>query len=112
MKKLVFFILAYVLLSSGCEKNKYDAPGCIEDKIDNFISSVVCDNGAYVALYSFKGQDVYVFAEGYCGADLGATVYSKDCLYLGFLGGLSGNTFIQGVNFYDNAKFIKRLWEN
>ena len=112
MKKLAFLIVIYAFFSSGCEKNKYDAPGCIQDKIDDFKSTVVCDNGAYVGLYDFKGQEVYVFSEGYCGADLGATVYSQACLYLGYLGGISGNTFIQGVNFYDNAKYIKRLWEN
>jgi hypothetical protein len=112
MKKLAFIILTYVLLSSGCEKSKYGAPGCIEDKIDDFISSVPCDNGAYVAEYDFQGQDVYLFSEGYCRADLGTYVYSKDCLRLGYLGGIEGNKFIQGVDFYNNAKYIKRLWEN
>ena len=112
MKQLSLIVILFSLSISGCKKNSYDAPGCIEDKIDAFKVSVVCDHGAYVALYSFNDKDVYVFYEGYCGADLGAQVYSSDCLYLGFLGGLTGNTFIQGVNFYNNARFIKRIWEN
>lgn len=112
MKKSAFLILTYILLSSGCEGNKYDAPGCIEDKINDFTKSVICDNGAYVALYTFKGQNVYLFADGNCGADLGASVYSEDCYALGFLGGISGNQLISGTRFYDEAKFVKRLWEN
>jgi hypothetical protein len=112
MKQLIIILTLYSLLASGCEKSKYDAPGCIEDKIDEFVANVICDNGAYVALYKFNDKDVYLFYEGYCGADLGGTVYTKDCLYLGFIGGISGNTFIQGVNFYDSARYIKRIWEN
>jgi hypothetical protein len=112
MKKLFFLILTYVLLSSGCEKNKYDAPGCIEDKINDFKKTAICDHSASVALYTFQGKNTYLFSDGSCGADLGATVYSEECLSLGFLGGFSGNTLIQGVNFYNNAKFIKRIWEN
>lgn len=112
MKQLSLILILFSLSISGCKKNHYDAPGCIEDKIYTFKASVICDHGAYVALYSFNDKDVYLFFEGYCGADLGATVYSSDCLRLGFLGGISGNTFIQGVNFYNNARYIKRIWEN
>ena len=112
MKKLTAVLILITLTVTGCKKNDYDAPGCIQDKIDAFKTSVECDNDSYVALYSFNDKDVYVFSEGSCGADLGATVYSSDCLYLGFLGGITGNTFIQGVNFYNNARYIKRIWEN
>jgi hypothetical protein len=112
MKQLSTILILYILLASGCEKNKYDAPGCIEEKIDDFIANVICDKGAYVALYKFNEDDVYLFYEGDCGADLGGTVYSSDCLRLGFLGGIDGNKFIQGVSFYDYARYVKRIWEN
>jgi len=112
MKQISLLLILYILFSSGCEVSKYDAPGCIEDKIDDFISSVTCDKGAYVSLCKFNGEEVYLFYEGDCGADLGGTVYSSDCLRLGFLGGIDGNKFIQGVNFYDNVRYIKTLWEN
>ena len=112
MKNISLILITYILFSSGCEKDKYDAPLCISDRIDEFKKSVICERGSYVALYEFKGDDVYLFAEGTCQPDLGAAVYSKNCLSLGFLGGISGNTYIDGVNFYNNAKYIKRLWEN
>jgi hypothetical protein len=112
MKQFSTILFLYLMLASGCEKNKYDAPGCIEDKIDEFIANITCDKGAYVALYKFNEEDVYVFYDGDCSNELGATVYSSNCLNLGFLGGLSGNTFIQGVNFYVYARYIKSIWEN
>lgn len=112
MKKAVFFTIMYTLLLSGCEKNKYDVPGCIEDKIQEFTKTVICDSGASVSLYIFNGKNTYVFSDGNCGADLGASVYSEECYSLGFLGGISGNTFIQGVKFYDVADFVKWIWKN
>jgi hypothetical protein len=112
MKKAIFLAIMYTLLISGCERNNYDAPGCIEDKIREFSKSTICDTGASVAVYKFKARNVYVFSDGSCGADMGASVYSQDCNSLGFLGGISGNTLIQGVKFYDEAKFVKRLWQN
>jgi len=112
MRKLVILILTYILFASGCEKNKYDAPGCIEDKINEFKTTTVCDNGAYVAIYTFKGKNVYLFDEGTCGADLEESVYSEDCYKLGSLGGITGNMMISGVKFYEEAKFVKRIWEN
>jgi hypothetical protein len=112
MRKLILIMLTCTLFASGCDKNNYDAPGCIEDKINQFKATVVCDNGAFVALYTFKGKNVYLFNEGSCGADLEESVYSEDCYKLGSLGGITGNTMISGVKFYEEAKFVKRIWEN
>jgi len=112
MKKVVFFTILFTLLIPCCEKNNYDAPGCIEDKINEFIKTAICDSGASVSLYTFNGKNVYLFSDGNCGADLGASVYSEDCNSLGFLGGISGNTLIQGVKFYDKADFVKWIWKN
>ncbi|HBH83791.1 MAG: hypothetical protein A2X05_08145 [Bacteroidetes bacterium GWE2_41_25] len=112
MKKVIVLIIFYTLLFSGCEKNNYDAPGCIKDKIREFTKTVICDSGASVSLYILNGKNVYVFSDGSCGADLGAAVYSEDCYSLGFLGGITGNTIIQGVKFYDKADFVKRIWKN
>ena len=112
MRKISIVILFLLIFAPGCEKRNPDIPRCIDDKIDQFKKSTVCDSGSYVAVYTFQGENVYVFAEGTCGADLGATVYSEDCYYMGFLGGISGNTFISGVKFYDYAKLVKKIWTN
>ena len=112
MIKTIFLTTVFILSISGCERNDYDAPGCIEDKIREFTKTVICDSGASVSLYTLSGKNVYVFADGNCGADLGAAVYSEDCFSLGFLGGISGNTIIQGVKFYDEADFVKWIWKN
>jgi hypothetical protein len=112
MKRAIILFLFFTLFISGCERNDYDAPGCIGDKIKEFKETTICDSGASVALYTLKGKNVYVFADGSCGADLGASVYSEECFTLGFLGGISGNTIIQGVKFYDEADFVKWIWKN
>ncbi len=112
MRKLSVLILLLSLFAPGCEKKDPEIPGCIQDKIDSFKKSTICDSGAYISIYSFKGENVFVFAEGNCGADLGASVYSGECYLMGFLGGISGNTLISGVKFYDNVKLVRKIWSN
>ena len=112
MKKVISLSIICILLISACEKDKYDAPGCIEDKIREFSKTVICDSGASVSLYELNGKNIYVFTDGNCVADLAASVYSENCYLLGFLGGISGNTIIQGSKFYDDADFIKWIWKN
>ena len=112
MRKLSVLIILLSLFAPGCEKKDIDIPGCIEEKIDSFKENVICDSGSYVAIYTFQGSNAFVFAEGNCGADLGAAVYSEDCNFMGFLGGISGNTLISGVRFYDSAKLVKKIWSN
>jgi hypothetical protein len=112
MKRIFFLTIVFILCIPGCERNDYDAPGCIADKIREFRKNPVCDSGASVSLYLLNGENVYVFSDGTCGADMGASVYSEECNSLGFLGGISGNTIIQGVKFYDEADFIKWIWKN
>jgi hypothetical protein len=82
---------------------------CIEDKVRKFTKTAPCENGASVALWIFKGGNVYVFSDGNCGADMGAAVYTEDCEYIGFLGGFTGNMIIGGVNFYEEAQFINKI---
>lgn len=110
MKKFALILVLLPLLFSGCEKIDSDSPRCIREKIRDFAKNKVCNDGSSVSQYLFKGDFVYVFSEGNCGADLGAAVYSGSCEYLGFLGGFAGNQIIVGVNFYTNSEFIKTVW--
>jgi hypothetical protein len=42
-----------------------------------------------------------------------ATVNNENCETIGILGGLeAGNTKINGVEFYQVAKFIKTIWRD
>ena len=106
------FLLIAVSLSS-CQLDIEPAiPGCIQDKIKEFSKSqYACDSGKTVKKYSFQGITVYVFGPGTCGADMTAEVFDVNCKYLGFLGGIAGNTEINGEEF-SNAILISVVWEN
>ena len=96
---------------SSCNRPDIEkgTPKCIKDKIKDFNKSSPCGN-AGVNEYSFQGNTVYAFGPGTCGADMTAEVMSSNCVSLGFLGGLTGNTKINGEEF-SSAKFIKTIWK-
>jgi len=110
MKKLLFSIMIAITVI-GCTKTAIEkgTPNCIENKIVDFNKSS-CDKGANVKEYTFHGKSVYVFDPGTCGADMTSEVIDANCNSLGFLGGITGNTKINGEDF-SNAKFVKLTWE-
>jgi hypothetical protein len=83
-------------------------PTCIENKVVSFNKTSDCDN-AYVTEHIFQGKTVYVFSPGTCGADLTSEVVDSECNTLGYLGGISGNTKINGEKF-SNAIFVRTIW--
>ncbi len=112
MKKLVFLILLPIFVLQNCSHLdiKKSAPSCIKSKIRDF-EKTACDSGASVKEYSFQNETVFVFDPGTCGADMTSEVMDSDCNSLGFLGGISGNTKINGEEF-SNAVFQSIIWEN
>ena len=60
----------------------------------------------------FQNKLVYVFNPGYCGADLTTEVIDENCAAVGFLGGITGNDSINGVNFYFDAMLEGLVWAN
>jgi hypothetical protein len=110
MKKIFFLIL---ILPVFCACNKLDiakgTPDCVEDHIRNFNKNAVCDD-ATVKEYTFQGIDVYVYDPGTCGADMSSAVTDSGCNTLGYLGGFTGNTKINGEEF-SNAVFVRTIWE-
>lgn len=110
MEKLSILLLsAFVFISCNKLDIEKDTPKCVENKIIDFNKYSTCDN-ANVKEYIFQGNTVYTFEPGTCGADMTAEVISSDCNSLGFLGGIIGNTKINGEEF-TNAIFIKTTWE-
>ena len=112
MRKLVLFLFFLTILTLSCEKIE-NCPDCIQDKVKEFAKNLICKDGsAGVAEYLFQDQYVYVFSDGTCGADMGASVYSQNCEYLGYLGGIAGNLNINGVRFHEIAVFQKKIWHD
>lgn len=111
MKTLKLLVFLVPLFFTSCEKIDSDAPDCIK-KLIRHPRGLNCETGAFVNLYSFQGQNVYVFFPGSCGADMATMVYSENCESLGTLGGLTGNTKINGVEFGQVAVKIKTVWKD
>lgn len=113
MKSTFTLVLIFVLSSTlftACDKYRVpkDTPECIKNKIVEF-DAIACDDGK-VDKYTYQGKTVYVFAPGIeCGADLTSEVVLEDCTNLGYLGGIAGNTIINGENF-SSAVFVKNIW--
>jgi hypothetical protein len=109
MKKIIL-TLNFLIVFLSCEKIDKEAPDCIKDLIRQHHG--FCETGASVNLYSFQGQNVYVFDPGNCGADMGANVYNENCEMMGMLGGFAGNILINNVRFDQTAKFQKTIWKD
>ena len=114
MKIRVFFVFIIVAGSilSSCEKSvpKKGIPACLENKINEF-KNIACDKGAAVKEYTFQGKTVYMLYPGNCGADMTTAVIDSSCNSLGDLGGILGNTKINGEEF-SKAIYIRTIWEN
>ena len=112
MKRLVFITIIATIVLTGCNKLDIEkgTPKCVEHDIKDFNKNTSCSNGVNVKEYTFQGKTVYVFSPGTCGADMASGVIDSDCNSLGFLGGIAGNTKINGEEF-SNATYIKTTWE-
>jgi hypothetical protein len=106
---IIFLLTAFILISCNKPAIEKGTPGCVEEIIMNYSKSVYCDN-AHVDEYKFQGEIVYTFDPGTCGADMTTEVINSECNSLGYLGGLTGNTGINGEEF-SNAIFVKMVWE-
>ncbi len=111
MKNLILYLLFAVTLFSACKKLEIEegTPNCIRTKISAFEKDAFCSD-PQVDEYQFQSEFVYVFIDGSCGADLAATVFDSKCNIKGQLGGIAGNTRINGEEF-NAAKFIKTVWK-
>ncbi|MCF6352442.1 MAG: hypothetical protein L3J06_05485 [Cyclobacteriaceae bacterium] len=112
MAKQLFLLLILSSVLISCDrKDEVDTtiPRCISNLIDEFKKTASC-NDAKVDQYIFQNQSVFVFELGSCGADLQAKVIDRNCNNLGSLGGVAGNTRINGDDFA-NAVFVRTVWE-
>ena len=109
--KRTSILLLLATFSISCNKLDIEkgTPKCIEKKIKDFNKSSICKN-ANVEEYTFQGSTVYTFSPGNCGADMATEVFNSDCKSIGYLGGIDGNTVINGEEF-SKAILIKTIWK-
>jgi len=105
----LLFLLPMILTSCGDSDIAPNTPSCIIDKIQSLKENSTCDDPS-IREYKFQGEIVYVVDPGSCGADLASGVYDSDCNGIGQIGGISGNTEVNGEDF-SHAKFIRTIWQ-
>ena len=112
MKNFTLSLAIVCILCLACRKsNEQDrTPTCLENSIAQFVL-YACDTGATVKEYRFQGKIVYLMEPGSCGADMQSIVLDRECNNLGALGGITGNTKIDGVEF-STATYIRTVWHN
>ncbi|MES3017497.1 MAG: hypothetical protein V4721_06960 [Bacteroidota bacterium] len=107
--KILTLVLLSATLTIACTAQKPAIPECVETKISEYNLSSACSD-AKVDQYTFQGKTVYAFVPGTCGADMTTEVMNADCTTMGYLGGIAGNTKINGTEF-STAKFVKLIWK-
>ena len=108
MKHLILYATFVFTLFSACKKES-ENPACIDTKVEEFKFIISCSVGSNVKEYEFQSKRVFVFDPGTCGADMTSEVLDENCNSLGFLGGIAGNTKINGEDF-KNAKLKRTIW--
>lgn len=108
----IFIAIFLLLIIIGCKRSVDPVAVCMQSKVYEFKFQQTCPSGAAVKEYIFQNATVYVFVDGNCIADGGASVWDANCNYLGYLGGLIANSKINGIDFYANAQYKRMLWHN
>jgi hypothetical protein len=106
------FVLICSMFWTSCNKENENAtPVCVQESLVSFDTNESCD-GATVKRYNFQGNDVFLFDPGQCPEADSIRVMDADCNILGYLGGILGNSHINGVEFYSNSEFEAMVWAN
>lgn len=114
-KKQIFLLSILVLfVTSACNRQmrptaSMPLPVCISKKIEVF-EQESCKKGPNVKEYTFQSKRVFVFSQETCGNDMTSEVVDEHCTNLGYLGGIAGNTSINGDDF-SKALLVKTVWE-
>lgn len=98
------FSLATVLFCisfAACNRKAAPVSGissCLQKSIAEWQAQGHCKH-PFVEEYSFQDRKVFVLRHGTCGADMTDDVLDENCRLLGRLGGITGNTKINGEDF-------------
>jgi len=112
MKLKTHFLLLFLFSIISCTNyvgNHSEISDCLEEKIKEFEENAPCPDVS-VSQYIFQGKMVYTFDPGTCGADMTSNALDENCISIGFLGGLIGNTTVNGEDF-SKAIFVKTIWK-
>ena len=102
--------ICLILTLASCKKSS-STPDCIQLEIDRLKSTASLCDYASIKEFRFGGKLVYVISYGNCPDGVSGVV-DRNCNSLGYLGGIAGNTKIDGVDFGANAQYKRTIWHN
>ena len=100
---------AFMISLFSCSSDPIEIPVCIDQEIAVF-AQTACPGSGDLTLWSFDGQDVFCFNEGTCYADANAFIYDANCNLICILGGFSGNTICDGIDWESNAVYLDVIY--
>ncbi len=118
MKYLSLIILFSIGLFACKTDDPIQIPVCIDEEIPVF-AQFACLGSGDLTVWSFAGQDVFCFNEGSCKTEmiLGKLVnigqnyiYDANCNLICTLGGISGNTLCDGLEWESNAEYLELVY--
>ena len=110
--KLYSFLLL-LLIVTACKKSNetINTPQCVQSAID---SSLLKPKGYYyqsIAEYRYQNKTIYLYVPGCC--DRLISTYDETCKYLfSPSGGITGCGDCMHPNFFNEAIFIRTVWED
>ena len=112
-KMKIYSIIVLLLIVAGCKKNNETkiVPACVQSAID---SSLSMPKGSYyhsIAEYRYHNKTVYLYVPGCC--DRFSSAYDETCKYLfSPSGGITGCGDCEHPDFFNEAIFIRTVWED
>jgi hypothetical protein len=104
--------LAFIIVTgTQCARKMYDAPSCIQQKINELKAMTPTNPRARISEYEYDGKKVYLLIKPCC--DQYNELYDANCNYVcAPSGGITGKGDGKCPEFDANAKFIKVIWED
>jgi hypothetical protein len=112
MKKMFCWLVITTPLLFACSKKVTNEtiPECVSKDIQAIEKNIKAI-GPIVNQYTFQENTVYLIDEGLGFADSQSKVVDSKCNELGYLGGIMGNTKINGDDFFISAVYVKTVWK-
>jgi hypothetical protein len=112
MKNDLFITIILIALLFACKKNNTSdsTPSCVSEdivKISNNENAIE----PIVNRYIFQEKTVYLIDDGMGQLDSQSKITDSNCNELGYLGGMMGNTKINGEDFFATAIHVKTVWK-
>ncbi len=112
MKNSILSIIVISTLLFACKKNDIakGTPKCIASEIASIKKNEFAQR-PIVNEYIYQNETVFLIDDGMGYVDSQSKVVDSHCNELGYLGGMMGQTKINGEDFFAAAVYVKTIWK-